>query len=131
MDQGLVDQDGQDDQLFTWNWDTLTEAATSVPYTALGDPSVHTATSAASAVGDSSSASAAGDTYSLPHFEGESGGGTSATMEVDAESVVSQPPVQPAIPKGRPKALPKAGSHRSRLLDLEGGTGSAGGTQSQ
>ena len=94
---------------YSWNWDTLTETATSLPYTALGDPSVHTATSAASAVG-----TAGGDD------------GAASAMDVDAEGVAPTAPVEP------PHQVGKGNSRRSNLLaQFEGNAGSSTRTRSQ
>ena len=80
---------------FVWNWDTITEAPTSVPYTVLGDASVHTAPSAVSAAGTVVEEDDA-----------------ASVMEVDSEAAGSQQPVQPI----GPNQSEDHGSYRSRLL---------------
>ncbi len=93
-----------------WNWETLSAAATSVPETHLGDPTVITAASAASV------APTEADANQLPVVSE-----VDETMEVDSESTAvaaakasaSRPPT-PQIP--RRTYSERTGSYNSRLL---------------
>ena len=89
--QGMANVENADEDWpdFGCNWDTLTDAPTSVPATVWGEPSIHTASSAASATG------ATAESESAP-----------AAMEVDAEA-------QPLNPNRRERHK----SHRSVLIE--------------